>query len=144
MLTAQRIPTMMRAIFRFYLAALAATCPLRAELPPSAYQERQDQAPEALVIRVRKVEVRERKEEKWTETHFVVRAEVEKVQRTASSLSPGSLLEIHYSRRSYTEPIAGPSEVAALKEGQVCPAYLRKEGGAYVPAAGGYSFETVQ
>ena len=42
------------------------------------------------------------------------------------------------------EPIAGPSEIPALKEGQVCPAYLSKEGVIYAPAAGGYSFPTVR
>ncbi len=114
-----------------------------AELPPSAYRERQQAAPEALVIKVRSVSKRETKEEKWKRTDFTVEAEVQKVNRSASKLTPGTVIEIRYAQRHYAQPIAGPSEVPALKEGQVCPAYLSGDGKIYSPAAGGYSFETV-
>ena len=114
-----------------------------AELPPSAYQERQQNAPEFLVIKVKSVSKRETKEEKWKRTDFTVQAEVQKVSRSASKLTPGAVIEIRYSQRHYAQPIAGPSEVPALKEGQVCPAYLSSDGKIYSPAAGGYSFETV-
>ena len=115
-----------------------------AELPPSAYQERQQNAPEFLVIKVRSVSKRETKEANWKRTDFTVAAEVEKVNRSASKLTPGTVIEIRYSQRHYSQPIAGPSEVPALKEGQVCPAYLSGDGKVYSPAAGGYSFETVR
>ena len=114
-----------------------------AELPPSAYRERQQNAPEVLVIKVRSVSKRETKEAKWKQTDFTVEAEVLKVSRSASKLTPGAVIEIRYSQRHYSQPIAGPSEVPALKEGQVCPAYLSGDGKIYAPAAGGYSFETV-
>jgi hypothetical protein len=114
-----------------------------AELPPSAYQERQQNAPEALVIKVRSVSKRETKEANWKRTDFTVAAEVQKVTRSGSKLTPGTVIEILYSQRHYSQPIAGPSEVPALKEGQVCPAYLSGDGKVYSPAAGGYSFETV-
>lgn len=114
-----------------------------AELPPSAYRERQQNAPEVLVIKVRSVKTRETKEEKWKQTDFTVEAEVQKVSRSASNLTPGTVIEIRYSQRNYSQPIAGPSEVPALKEGQVCPAFLSGDGKIYSPAAGGYSFETV-
>jgi hypothetical protein len=114
-----------------------------AELPPSAYKERQDKAPEVLVIKVRSVSKRESKEESWKQTDFTVDAEVQTVRRSATKLAPGAVIQIRYSQRHYAQPIAGPSEVPALKEGQVCPAYLAGDGKVYSPAAGGYSFETV-
>jgi hypothetical protein len=114
-----------------------------AELPPSAYQERQQNAPEFLVIKVRSVSKRETNEANAKRTDFTVEAEVQKVNRSASKLTPGTVIEIRYSQRHYSQPIAGPSEVPALKEGQVCPAYLSGDGKIFSPAAGGYSFETV-
>jgi hypothetical protein len=130
-------------------AALLAVVPatiagLRAELPPSAYMEWQEKAPEALVIKVRSVTQRETNEEKWKQVEFTVKAEVQKVERSATKLAPGATIEIRYSQRHYSQPLAGPGEVPALKEGQVCPAYLSGEGRTYSPAAGGYSFETVR
>jgi hypothetical protein len=114
-----------------------------AELPPSAYRERQQNAPEVLVIKVRSVTKRETREANWKQIAFTVEAEVLKVSRSASKLIPGTIIEIRYAQRHYSQPIAGPSEVPALKEGQVCPAYLSGDGKIYSPAAGGYSFETV-
>jgi hypothetical protein len=122
-------------------AVLASNVP--AELPPSAYRDRQQNAPEALVIKVRSVRTRETKEENWKQTDFTVEAEVQKVTRSASKLTPGSVIEIRYSQRRYSQPIAGPSDVPTLREGEVCPAYLSGDGKTYSPAAGGYSFETV-
>ena len=115
----------------------------QAELPPSAYKERQEKAPEFLVITVRSVSKRETREPQWKQTDFTVEAEVQKVHRSATKLTPGAVIQIRYSQRNYSHPIAGPSEVPALTEGQVCPAYLAGDGKVYSPAAGGYSFETV-
>lgn len=115
----------------------------RAELPPWAYKERQEKAPEALVIKVRSVSKRETKEERWKQTDFTVEAEVQKVNRSATKLTAGAVIQIRYTQRHYSQPIAGPSEVPALKEGEVCPAYLSGDGKVYSPAAGGYSFETL-
>ena len=132
-------------IFQLWTLAncLALIGTAQAELPPSAYKERQDQAPEVLVIKVRSVSKREKKEAQWKLTDFTVEAEVLKVERSATKLTPGAVIQIRYSQRHYSQPIAGPSEVPALKEGQVCPAYLSGDGKIYSPAAGGYSFETV-
>ena len=116
---------------------------VQAELPPSAYKERQNNAPEVLVIKVRSVNKRETKEAQWKQTDFTVEAEVQKVHRSATKLAPGAVIQIRYSQRHYSQPIAGPSEVPALEDGQVCPAYLSGDGKPYSPAAGGYSFETV-
>lgn len=126
------------------LSALAFIDIARAELPPWAYKERQEKAPEALFIKVRSVSKRETSNKDRTSIEFTVKAEVEKVERSATKLSPGVVIEIHYTQTRYAQPIAGPSEVPALKEGQVYPAYLAGEGKNYSPAAGGYSFETVR
>ena len=131
---------------RFFLILVFAVTgnAVRSELPPWAYKERQEKAPEALVIKVQSVSRRESTEEKWKEVAFTVKAEVQKVERSATKLTPGTTIEIEYSQRHYSQPIVGPSEVPALKEGQVCPAYLSGDGKTYSPAAGGYSFETVR
>ena len=137
----------MRAItFRIlaFLSALVLIGRIHAELPPSAYKERQDKAPEALVIKVHSVNKRETSEKERRITEFTVKAEVGKVERSATKLSPGAMIAIYYTQTHHSQPIAGPSEIPALKEGQVCPAYLSREGLVYAPAAGGYSFQTVR
>lgn len=136
----------MTSRLRFFLILL---CGLllgssRAELPPSAYKEWQGRAPEALVIKVQSVSRRETTEENWKQIEFTVKAEVQKVERSATKLAPGTTIEIRYSQRHYSQPIVGPSDIPALKEGQVCPAYLSGDGKTYSPAAGGFSFETVR
>ena len=117
---------------------------LHAELPPYVYKERQEKAPEALVIKVKTVKTSERTEPRAKVTEFTVEAEVEKVERSATKLAPGANIKIVYSQREHFQPLAGPSEIPALKEGQTYPAYLSREGDIYSPAAGGYSFETVR
>jgi hypothetical protein len=99
------------------LACAIAASFAHAELPPSAYKERQEKAPEALVIKVQSVSKRETTQEKWTQIEFTVKAEVQKVERSATKLAPGATIEIRYSQRHYSQPIVGPSEVPALKEG---------------------------
>ncbi len=134
---------MRRWQFLFFLLSISVV-DLRAELPPWVYKERQDKAPEALVIKVRTVKTHETKEPTVTRTEITIEAEVEKVERSASKLSPGAMIKIVYRRSEYSQPRVGPSEIPILKEGQVCPAYLAREGDAYSPAAGGFSFETVR
>jgi hypothetical protein len=134
--------TMKYGLLVVLISALAASGGW-AEMPPSAYKERQERAPEALVIKVRSVSRRESNEERWKQIDFTVEAEVQKVERSATKLTPGATIHIQYAQRQHFQPIAGPSEVPALKEGQVCPAYLTGDGKVYSPAAGGYSFETV-
>ena|ERR1700719_1204799 len=126
------------------LVVILGTTDVRAELPPYVYKEWQEKAPEALVIKVLSVSKRETAGENWKQIEFTVKAEVQKVERSATKLAPGAAIEIRYSQRHYSPPIVGPSEVQALKEGQVCPAYLAAEGKTYSPAAGGYSFETMR
>jgi hypothetical protein len=116
---------------------------LQGELPPSAYKQRQEKAPEALLIKVRSVDRRETNEPKWKAVVFTVQAEVQKVARTATGLVRGGTIEIRYTQRHYFEPLEGAGEVPGLIEGQICPAYLSRDGQIYTPVAGRFSFATI-
>lgn len=116
----------------------------RAELPPDVYKDMQANSPESLVIKVLSVKTRNKNEPRLVRVSVTVEARVEQVNRTQSGLKPGQVIRIRYDHRRHKEPMAGPSEVPVLKHRQVCPAYLKKDGsGVYAPAAGGYSFETM-
>jgi hypothetical protein len=118
----------------------------RAELPPQAYRQRQAAAPEVLVIKVRSVTTKETQRLDHKLVANTVEAVVEHVARTARDVKPGTVITIFYTQRRYERPLAGPSEVPSLKEGEVRPAYLAwdKETEVYSPAAGGYSFTKVE
>ncbi len=114
----------------------------RAELPPSAYQERQQAAPEFLVIVVQKVWTRQ----EWGRTLVTLNARVKQVRRTTSKLKPGQLIRIRYTRERRNTPMVGPGPIPILRAGQSCPAFLEFDGlprgknGFYAPVAGAYSF----
>src|SRR3712207_947968 len=133
-----------------YLSAVAlAVClsaSVSAELPPTIYRDMQAKSPERLTIKVRTVKTEERDESERKLVAVAAEAEVVGVERTATELKPGQTIRIRYTRTDYKQPIAGPSQVPVLREGQTCPAFLRKdkEGDAYAPAAGGYSFKVVE
>lgn len=139
-------PAPPRGTWLFIAAALLITslCAI-AELPPSVYRDRQQASPEALVIKVRTVKTKETRRSDHTLVANTVEATVENVARTATNLKSGTAIKIEYTQRRSEQPIAGPSEVPTLKEGEVRPAYLawNKEADAYAPAAGGYSFTKV-
>jgi hypothetical protein len=118
----------------------------RAELPPQVYKERQQQAPESLIIKVRSVKTRETDDPRRKTIDVEVEAQIERVVRSKTGLRAGDAIHISYVHTEYTEPLAGPSEVPILKKGDVCPAYLSggEKGKRYVPAAGGYSFREVK
>ena len=119
--------------------------PARAELPPQVYREQQRAAPESLEIRVRSVKSSRTKKADHTLITHNVDADVQKVARTATGLKPGATITIRYTQRVPDQPLPGPSEVPTLKKAQVCPAFLArmKKENTYAPAAGGYSFQTV-
>ena len=116
------------------------------ELPPYVYRDMQAKSPERLTIKVKSVKTEERDEPARKLTAVTVEAEVTQVERTASELKPGQTIRIRYTHTEYKEPMAGPSEVPILREGETYPAFLNKnkEGDTYAPAAGGYSFEVVE
>ena len=117
-----------------------------AELPPQAYRQRQAAAPEVLVIKVRSVVTKATDRPDHKLIANTVEAVVEHVARTTTGLKPGAVIKIVYTQRRYEKPLAGPSEVPTLKEGEVRPAYLswQKETELYSPAAGGFSFTKVE
>jgi len=116
----------------------------RAELPPYVYKDMQANAPESLVIKVLSVRTKKTDEPRLVRVSVTVEARVQQVSRTQTGLKPGDIIRIKYDHRRHKEPMAGPSEVPLLKKRQVCPAYLKKTDAAdYSPAAGGYTFETV-
>ena len=119
---------------------------VRAELPPEVYRDMQAKSPERLKIRVKSVKTEERDEAERKLISVTAEAEVLEVGRTASELKPGQTIRIRYTHTEYKQPIAGPSQVPVLREGETYPAFLgkNKEGDTYSPAAGGYSFEVVE
>ena len=116
-----------------------------AELPPYVYKERQQQAPESLLIKVRSVQTRETDETRRKRIDVNVEAQVEQVIRSRTGLHAGDVIRIHYIHNDYKEPLIGPSEVPMLTKGQKCPAYLEMDTKQqmYVPAAGGYTFRDI-
>lgn len=143
------ISKVIAALWRYSGAFIVASAIMigvaEAELPPWVYKERQEKAPESLVIKIRSVTRAEKADKEGKTIDFKIEAEVEKVERSATRLKPGAVIEIRYVQRTYFQPMVGPSEIPALREGQSCPAYLDggKAGKVYVPAAGGYSFTNV-
>ena len=92
-----------------------------AELPPFVYKERQQQAPESLIIKVRSVKMRETDEARRRRIDVSVEAQVEQVNRTKTGLKAGDAIRINYVQSQHKVPLVGPSEVPILKEGQVDP-----------------------
>lgn len=135
-----RIPVRpIAAVAAFLLVSGSAA--LWAELPPSAYQEYQREAPEALTITVRAAKITQANEWKAKRSSIVAEAQVDSVTRSASGLKQGDVIRIGYEHRSYRQPVAGPSQPDILREARSYPAFLRKrDDGTYAPAAGGYSF----
>ena len=133
---------------RFVLAAALLVClsaSAAAELPPYVYKDMQAKSPERLTIKVKSVKTEERDESERKLIAVTAEAEVVEVERTASELKAGQTIRIRYTHTDYKQPIAGPSQVPILREGETYPAFLSKskEGDTYSPAAGGYSFEVV-
>ena len=134
---------------KFLLAAALLVClsaSAFAELPPYVYRDMQAKSPEHLTIKVRTVTTEERDESERKLVAVTAEAEVVEVARTASELKPGQTIRIRYTHADYKQPIAGPSQVPILREGETYPAFLSKskEGDTYAPAAGGYSFQLVE
>ncbi len=110
-----------------------------AELPPSAYEAMQAKAPEYLQIEILRVDV----EPGDAPERQIVRlmALVQKVERTATSLRAGDVINIVYTITDRPKGWAGPGEIPLKSERDSSVAYLRKDGEIdYVPVAGVMSF----
>lgn len=117
----------------------------RAELSPQAYRNFQKDSPEALTIKVKSVKIVEKKGDHVALSEVTAQAEVTSVTRSASGLHAGDTIRITYTLSTYAQPILGGSQPDLLREGGTYPAFLEKvEGGAYAPAAEGYSFRLLK
>lgn len=103
------------------------------------YRAYQDVAPEYLEITVSKVELKDGGSLFGSNSNVQVQAAVSQVFRSASGLRQGRNIVIAYSRKSQAGPLSLQPSVP--KEGQTVPAFLRKKGDVYVPAALHHSFE---
>jgi hypothetical protein len=118
-----------------------------AELPPSAYKQMQQKAPEVLVIKVDTVQTKTQEQPKRKLIRVNAQAQVREVFRSKTGLKPGAVIQIRYEHSQFKNPMPGPSQIPILKPGQVLPAYLmvnrNKNKKEYFPVAGGFSFQTV-
>ena len=133
--------------FSLFTALVFVTSIAVAELPPYVYKQWQQDAPEALIIKVLSVETITRDENEERKIVFVtVQAQVQLVWRSKSGIRPGTAISISYEHTQHKRPHVGPSQVPILETGEECPAYLKKDekSASYSPAAGGYSFQTMK
>lgn len=122
-----------------FLACLLISLPVRAELPPSAYEAMQAKAPELLKIEVLRVDVEPGEEPSQQKIHIV--AMVSDVTRTASELKPNDVINITYTVTERPKGWVGPGQVPIPVAKDQTIAYLSKqENGDYAPAAGRMTF----
>ncbi len=103
------------------------------------YRRFQDYAPEYLEIKVTHVETRQSNGFfSGAKTNVSIEAQVQRVFRSTSGLQPGGTILIHYTRK----PTAGSADLNAPipEENKIVPAFLRKSGALYEPAAYHHSF----
>lgn len=126
--------------FVFNFLSLFVVCAALAELPPSAYEAMQAEAPEHLQIHVLRVDIEPGKKESAQDVLIMVT--VEKVLRTASGLKTGDLINVAYTLEDRPAGWVGPGQVPILTQGDNRVAYLRKleKPETYAPAAGAMSF----
>lgn len=127
-----------------FLFLIATTLGVRGELPPWVYKDLQDKSPEALIIKVESVKISTTDEPTFKSLSIAVKARVETVIRSASSLKPGDIISINYVRLDHKQSMPGPSEPDVLQQGRTYSAFLTKteKNGTYTTAAKGYSFRT--
>ena len=124
------------ALLSITIALVINVQPSLAELPPHAYKEMQESAPEYIEIEVLKV-----KTEKLTDGIKVeTEAKVTGVKRSESNLKTGDTIAIKYFHD--TRGLIGPAPIPILDEGKSYPALLVRADGNdfYEPAAMGRSF----
>ena len=138
--------TLIAYVFGF---ALAFTTPLaHAVIAPTPYDsDAIEDAPEALAIKVLSVGLKEKRRNvqdgaKSILYTLIAKAQVSKVERSATGLVPGALIEIQYDYWHHDDPPIGPVEMRPIKKGEVLYAHLRKHGASYQPAADADSFST--
>lgn len=114
---------------------------LQAELGPAAYEAMQTKAPEFLEIEVLRVDV-EPAQDPASQT-IKAMALVSKVDRSATSVKSGDIINIVYTLTERPEGWVGPGAVPLLAEKEKTIAYLKKDetSGDFNPVAGIMSFQ---
>jgi len=114
---------------------------LQAELGPAAYEAMQTKAPEFLEIEVLRVDV-EPAQDPASQT-IKAMALVNKVDRSATSVNPGDIINIVYTLTERPKGWVGPGAIPLLTEKEKTIAYLKKDeaSGDFSPVAGIMSFQ---
>ena len=122
------------------LALLCSVWVARAELPPSAYEALQREAPDVFSIEVLDVQSCPGMEAGGRDIEVV--AHIVEVKRSNSGTTAGSLIHILFTLPRRPAGFVGPAPVPVPSRGERCPAYLRPLGkpGDFAPAAGAMSF----
>jgi hypothetical protein len=132
----------MKRLLTCLFLAISAVALVRAELPPSAYEKMQSDAPEVLRIQVLRVTEQPGSDASTKDVSML--AQVLKVGRSASKLKSGDMITVNYKVVTHPPGWVGPGEVPILEENKETVAYLKPvEGGEqeYAPAAGAMTFD---
>ena len=129
----------MRQFFSTF-AAIFFLASIHAELPPSAYERMQDEAPEFLNLDILRVDVAPETEPDRQNIHITAR--IVSVNRTSSNLQVGGVLNILYTLTSRPPGFVGPGHVSIPSEGDKTVAYLKNKAkpDEFEPAAGAMTF----
>jgi hypothetical protein len=129
-------------MMRRLILLLAICCPavIFGELPPSAYERMHAAATDVAQIQVLRVDIEPGDAE--GRQNVQVMALVDKVDRSASGLKEGDVINVYYAVTSHEKGWAGPGEIPILEEKDKTVAYLLKDPSAdnFHPAAGAMSF----
>jgi hypothetical protein len=132
----------MKRLLTCLFLAISSAALVRAELPPSAYEKMQSDAPE--VLRIQVLRVTEQAASNTSTKDVSMLAQVLKVGRSASKLKPGDMITVNYKVVAHPPGWVGPGEVPILEENKETVAYLKIADGseqAYAPAAGAMTFD---
>ncbi|MFZ4597114.1 MAG: hypothetical protein ACOYNN_00575 [Terrimicrobiaceae bacterium] len=123
-----------------FVLTLCLSLPLIAELAPSAYEDMQKKAPEYLEIEVLRIDVEPGDAPERQTVRLM--ALVNKVERTATEVRIGDLINVVYTITDRPKTWVGPGEIPLLAEKDKTIAYLKKdaETSDFSPMAGAMSF----
>ncbi|HEX8550694.1 MAG TPA: hypothetical protein VF681_03975 [Abditibacteriaceae bacterium] len=123
---------------------LAFSTPIRAELPPSVYEELQKDAPEVLEIEVATVALNSRDGEDLRTISVFATAVVKKVSRSRSGTKVGDQISLRYLTFEVIKPgWVGPSAIAEVQKGKKYRVWLKKSGAHFYEAARGWTVQAL-
>lgn len=127
-------------------ASLSISCSsVHAEMSPESYANFQAAAPNAFTIEVQEVVTSRRQCGNDACINVKANVAVTGVARTSAKVQAGQWIKICYQHTERAVALIGPSEIPILKAGRKSDAFLKwdPKQHAFVPAAGGYSFQKV-